>query len=275
MNKSEYLTDSLEKFVKHMRQERLSEKTIDSYCAIVEKAALIDSRLYRLSNIQIQDFILESASASAQDLKINALKKFYKVNHPEKRIKVFIRPRKDKKLIHVLTKQEALSIIDSISHPKQKAIISGLYFHGLRISEIINLRYDEINRTEGILSIKQGKGRKDRNVPLNREWLTYLEQYYMKMNYGVMYSGNIFQPYSESSIRAIIKRQAKKLGINKNVYPHLLRDSYATHLHEQGIDIRDIQTILGHKKVTTTQKYVHVSKKHISSIKLNTNRIVA
>lgn len=275
MNKSEYLTLAIDNFVKFMKQERLSPRTIQAYCEVINKLSLVDSRLYRLSNVQIQNFILESASASAQDLKINALKKFYHINHPKKRIRVFIRPRKDKKVIDVLTRQESLALIDSITNIKQKAIISGLYFHGLRISEILTLRYSDINRNEGIILIRQGKGRKDRVVPLNGEWLTYLAEYYHSMKYKYIYTGNIFQPYSESSIRSIIKRHARQLGITKNVYPHLLRDSYATHLHEQEVSIRSIQSILGHQKMATTQKYVHVSKLHISAIKLKTERFIA
>lgn len=269
MEKSNYLTDAIEKYVKYMKMERLSVKTIRAYVSVVEKLSETDSRLYRLSNEQIQDFILTSKSGSSQNVKINALQKFFKVNHPEKRIKVFIRPRRERKLIEVLTKKEVWSIINSISHPKQKAIISGLYLGGLRISELLNLKYNHIDRDKGLIIIREGKGKKDRYVPLHKQWIKYLKQYARFAGHKKGFTGYIFRPYSESSVRAILKRKAKQLGIKKNVYPHLLRDCFATHLLQQGIDSRYIQEILGHERITTTQKYEHVASSDISQICLN------
>ena len=91
-----YLTDSKDKYVKYMKQKRFSESTIKQYLSYIDKLSNVDSRLYRLTNNQIQDYILESNSASSQNCKINALKLFFKLNNPEKKIKVFIRPKKEK-----------------------------------------------------------------------------------------------------------------------------------------------------------------------------------
>ena len=99
--KENYLTISIEKFVKHMKQKRFSNSTIIQYCGYVEKLSEIDSRLYRLTNNQIQDYILQSNSASSQNCKINALKLFFKINNPEKQIKVFTRPTKETKFIEL------------------------------------------------------------------------------------------------------------------------------------------------------------------------------
>jgi len=268
MNNSEYLTDSMNKFVKYMMQQRRSQNTIDQYSSIIYKISEIDSRLYRLTNEQIQDFILDAKSESAQNIRINALKKFYFVNHPKKRINVFVRPSLPNKLITPLTVDEVWKLIDSIKNVKQKAIITGIYLHGLRISEILAIKYQWIYRSEGIIRIREGKGKKDRKVPLNDEWLKYLYRYTKKENHEKFYSQPIFQPYSESSIRSLLKRKAKEVGITKNVHPHILRHSFAVHLLEQGVDIKYIQEILGHNDIRTTEKYLHVSTKAISSIKL-------
>lgn len=268
MKTNNYLTESIENLVRHMQLEKLSSKTINSYVNIIKKLAQKDSRIYRLSNKDIQEFILQSSSASAQNLKVNALKKFFYVNHPSRKVKAFIRPKIEKKIIEVLTQREAMAIINSISNPKQKAIISGLYFHGLRLNEILNLNYNDIDRERNILFIKNAKGKKDRLVPLHEKWIHDLIRYAKYAGHGRSYSGNIFMPYSESSVRSILKRKVKALKINKNVYPHLLRDSYATHLLEQGVDSRFIQKILGHTRITTTQKYMHVSSHYISNVKL-------
>jgi len=263
-----YLTDSKENFVRYMKQKRFSESTIKQYLSYIDKLSKIDSRLYRLTNKQIQDFILKSDSASSQNCKINSLKLFFRINNPDKRIKVFIRPKKEKKLIEVLTVSEVWKIIDSIKHVKQKAIISGIYLHGLRRSEILNLKYNNIDRERKLITIKQGKGRKDRFVPLNDIWLEYLLKYTINEDHKKGYDKPIFYPYSASSIYNIIKSKAKLVGINKRVYPHLLRDCFASHLLLQGIDTRFIQEILGHEKLETTQKYLHISATNISNISL-------
>lgn len=265
---SDYLTDSILNFVNYMKQRRFSGSTINQYLGYIEKITKIDSRIYRLTNNQIQSFILKSNSGSTQNCKINALKLFFKVNHPKRKIKVFIRPKSEKKLIEILTVNEMWSIIDSISHVKQKAIISGIYLHGLRRSEILNIRYENIDRERNLITIKQGKGKKDRFVPLNNEWLKFLAKYARTENHKKGYAKPIFYPYSVSSISNIIKSKAKQVGIKKRVYPHLLRDSFASHLLLQGIDTRFIQEILGHEKLETTQKYLHVSAINISKIAL-------
>lgn len=268
MKNEDYLTMAMEKLVRHMRLERLSKRTIESYTGIIMKLAKIDRRIYRLSDATIQDFILEARSCSSQNLRINALKKFFYVNHPARKVKAFIRPRKAKKLIEVLSQQEVMNIIRLITNPKQKAIISGLYFHGLRLNELLNLKYQHIDRSRGLLIVREGKGRKDRLVPLHADWLTYLAEFARSAGHGKGYEGYIFRPYSASSVRNILNRKARRLGILKNIYPHLLRDSYATHLLQQGIDTRFIQEILGHAKISTTQKYLHVSAINISEIAL-------
>lgn len=262
------LTLGINKYVKYMKQKGFSKSTIDQYCSYINKIAKIDSRLYRLSNNQIQDYILESKSFSSQNCKINALKLFFKINYPTKNIKVFIRPRKERKLIEILTIEEVWDIINSITHHKQKAIISGIYLHGLRRSEILNLRYENIDKSRNLLCIKSSKGKKDRFIPLNKTWLNHLEIYARKEGHKKGYDKPIFYPYSESSIYNIVKNKSKIVGIKKRVYPHLLRDCYASHLLEQGIDTRYIQEILGHEKLETTQKYLHVSAINISTISL-------
>lgn len=268
MENENYLTVALKNFVKHMRQERLSKRTIKMYVWVVEQLAKTDSRLYRLSNETIQDFILMADSGSAQNVRINALKKYFEVNHPDKKIKVFIRPRKERKLIEVMTQKEVLSIIAAIIHPKQKAIISGLYFHGFRLNELLNLKYQHIDREKNLILIRDGKGAKDRYVPLNEYWIEYLKSFARFACHKKGYEDYIFRPYSESSVRAVLKRKAAELGIKKKVYPHLLRDCYATHLLQQGIDTRFIQEILGHEDIKTTQKYLHISAVNISQIAL-------
>lgn len=265
---SNYLTENIQKYVKFMEQEGLCQNTINQYVSCIKKLTTIDTRLYRLTNNQIQNFILSSNSYSAQNCNINAIKKYYKYIHPNKRIKVFIRPKQPKVIKDILSINEVWKLINSIEHYKQKAIITGIYLHGLRISEISKLKYTDIDKENNHLIIRQGKGKKDRKVPLHNNWLEYLKIYAIKEKHTKGYDKPIFEPYSKSSIRAFINRHVIKTGITKKVYPHLLRDCYASHLLESGYDISIIQEILGHEKLETTRKYIHISGINISNVKL-------
>ncbi len=265
---SDYLTLSIDKYVRFMRQQRLSKNTIEIYVSMIRKLSLTDSRLYRLTNYQIQSFILDSNSEAAQNQKINAVKKYFKLIHPDKRINVYTRPKKSHKIQEILTQNEIKKVINSITHLKQKTIISGIYYHGLRISEILNLKYLDIDRNRGLIKIKQSKGKKDRLVPLCKEWIELLEKYAIQQNHRLGYDKPIFYPYCATSIRNVLNNHIEKCEINKKISPHRLRDSYASHLLEQGVDIRFIQEILGHVRVTTTQKYIKISAVNIVNVKL-------
>lgn len=268
MQNKDSMTDLMDKYVKYMRQKRYSIKTIEQYCSYINRLFEVESRIYRITNDQVQDFLLKAESESGQNCRISAIQLFFKVNFPKRRFNVFIRPRKSKKLIEILTVNEVWNIINSIQHIKQKAIISGIYLHGLRRSEILNLKYSDIDRKRNLLHVRESKGRKDRFVPLNEIWLKYLTVYAKSENHKKGYELPIFQPYSETSIYNIVKAKAKECQIIKNVYPHLLRDCYASHLLQQGIDTRFIQEILGHEKLETTQKYLHIAATDISKIAL-------
>lgn len=200
---------------------------------------------------------------------VSAWKLYLSIIHDKKlKYKGKYTPRKSKNIINILSVSEVWMIIDSIKHCKQKAIISGIYLHGLRISEALKLRYDDIDKSRGLLIIREGKGKKDRLVPLSSEWLVYLKEYVKENKHKKGYEKCIFEPYSTTSISNVLKSKAKKLGIKKRVYPHLLRDCYASHLLQQGIDATFIQEILGHSRLETTRKYLHISAVNISKIAL-------
>lgn len=179
------------------------------------------------------------------------------------------RPKREKKFPSVLTKQEIKDLFDAISNKKSKLIISLLYACGMRVSEITNLKIVNLDFEEKIGYIKQAKGKKDRifNIPIFLiEDLKNQSEKQKKFNQEHLFSGPKGK-LSERNIQKIVKKAKEKAGIKKEVHPHTLRHSFATHLLENGVDIRKIQELLGHADLSTTQIYTHISTQELKKIK--------
>lgn len=178
------------------------------------------------------------------------------------------RPKKDKKIPDVLTKQEIMELLNSISNKKSKLMLSMIYACGFRVSELTNLKVSDIHFEEKIGYARKAKGKKDRifNIPefLSQE-LKEQAELQKQNNQEFLFSG----PKGGLSVRNIekITRTAlAKTGIQKQVHPHTLRHSFATHLLEDGVDIRMIQTMLGHENLDTTAIYTHISSEQIKKV---------
>ncbi len=169
------------------------------------------------------------------------------------------------KLPIVLNRKEIQKLFEVTTNIKHKVVLALLYYAGLRLSEVRNLKWQNIDFERGLIHIKQAKGEKERIVFLHdrlRELLT---------GYGIRKSGTILYSerggrYNERTIQQIVKNASKKAGIKKRVTPHILRHSFATHLLEAGADIRYIQQLLGHKSLRTTQIYTHVANRNIKKL---------
>ncbi len=219
--------------------------------------------------VYLEHLVKKGYSKSAQNQHINAIKFYYeKFLEREKQYYYIDRPIKDKKLPVVLSKEEVQLLFKQIYNLKHKTILVLIYSCGLRISELINLRIKDIDNKRMLIQIRNSKGNKDRQVQLTDQILLLLRKYFTayKPNHYLI-NGLNKNTYSTASIQKIIKRAGLKAGINKNITPHTLRHSFATHLLEDGIDIRYIQTILGHSNIQTTQIYTHVSSQHLKNIK--------
>ena len=175
------------------------------------------------------------------------------------------RPKKEKNLPSVLTKDEIKSLIEAAQTRKSKLIIKFLYSTGLRVSELVNIKPEDLNLEEKTGIVRHGKGKKDRNIILPESLINEIREYIEKYQNHYLFSKD--KPLTTRNIQKIIKLAAKKAQINKKVTPHTLRHSYATHLLEQGTDIRLIQTLLGHENLNTTQIYTHVSTEELKKIK--------
>jgi integrase/recombinase XerD len=169
----------------------------------------------------------------------------------------------------VLSKEEVKLILTAHSNLKHKVMLSMIYSCGLRRSELLNLKFADIDSNRNIVIIRQSKGKKDRIAPLSPKILEMLREYYTACKPRVwLFEGNTKgEQYADQSLQSVLKLAVQKVGINKPVTLHWLRHSYATHLLESGTDLRYIQELLGHSSSKTTEIYTHVSTKNLQMIR--------
>ena len=177
-------------------------------------------------------------------------------------------PKIPKSLPSVLTKEEVRKLIEAAGSKKTRIIIELIYSAGLRVSECTNMKVDDIDFNENMISVKSGKGSKDRVTLLSPVTAAHLKKYILTLDKDEKYlfPGNN-GTLSPRNIQKIIQKTAKRAGIKKKTTPHTLRHSFATHLLENGTDIRLIQELLGHSSIATTELYTHISKKQLKSVK--------
>ncbi|MDO9096566.1 MAG: tyrosine-type recombinase/integrase [Candidatus Methanoperedens sp.] len=200
---------------------------------------------------------------------IKASLKFFYTDMLGKNMSLIKTPKTSKKLPIVLTHKEIKDLIDNTENIKHRLLIELLYSTGLRLSECINLQYCDLDLNDGTGWVRLGKGAKDRIFIVSEIFKKDLLDYIKKKNAGG--KGYIFsingRKMSSSGIQHAIKISAERAGIDKRVHVHTLRHSFATHLLENGVDIRKIQKLLGHSNLQTTQIYTQVSSEEIKKIK--------
>lgn len=208
-------------------------------------------------------------SASYQNQAINAIKFYYeRVQGGERKLYQLERPLREKKLPTVLAVEEIQDMIKVTDNLKHKAMIMLCYSAGLRLSELLNLRMADVDSKRMQVCIKSGKGKKDRYTLLSEKLLPLLREYYTQYKPNeYVFEGSNGGPYSERSVQAVVQEALHKAKIGKHASVHTLRHSFATHLLENGTDLRYIQSLLGHGSSKTTEIYAHVTSKALSGIK--------
>lgn len=178
------------------------------------------------------------------------------------------RPRKDEKLPEVISKKEVQEMINKTYNLKHQCIISLLYSAGLRRGELLNLKISDIDSKRMTVRVEQAKANKDRYSILSEKLLLKLRLYFKEYRPNkYLFEGKVGYPYSGRSVVKIVRKAAQAAHINKNVRPHTLRHSFATHLLESGTDLRYIQILLGHNSTKTTEVYTHVATNTFKTIK--------
>jgi len=251
---------------------RYAKNTEDSYVAQIEKFLKhfgpVATKPSEISEKQIIEYLRNIPNTASHRAALCAIKFFYKeVGHQPKKLDRVEYPRKQNKLPVVYSQEEIQRLFDACENLKHKVILSIFYSTGMRISELLNLKWEDIDRSRKIITIVQGKGAKDRQVMLSPDLIPLLEKYwkeYKSVEYVL--NGQFELKYSETSVSSVLKQLARKAGIKKRIYPHLLRHCAFTHMVEAGTDINLVQRLAGHKSVKTTGIYLHISHNRISSI---------
>jgi site-specific recombinase XerD len=176
-----------------------------------------------------------------------------------------------RKLPEVLTMEDVWKLITAASNLKHRMILMTAYSAGLRAGEVINLKPEHIDSKRMLIKVEAGKGKKDRYTLLSKRLLAELRSYYRKYHptsylFPSSFGKKKDRPLSYETIRAVYEKARKKAGIKRGIGIHTLRHSFATHLLEAGYDIRKIQILLGHARLSTTIIYLHVSRETLSKV---------
>ncbi len=250
-----------------MRIRNYSERTVKSYlCSIEQISHYFNLPPGKITLSQLKTYLYhlineEQSSVSRINQSISAWKILQQDILGRKWENVRIkRPRPKKKLPVVLSTSEAQTLINTPRNLKHRMILTLAYTTGVRRNELLNITLKDIDRHRGVIKI-MGKGNKQREVPMSHNLLLLLTEYYKRYQSSVfLFEGNVSGlPYSASSMASIVKDAALKSGIKKNVSPHVLRHSFATHMLERGVNLKRVQLLMGHSSMKTTSIYLHLA----------------
>jgi len=290
MNWNKYIKD----YQSYLRIERgLSKNTIENYGFDIERLCLfLDTNQIEVSPIKISDetvqqfiySVSKEVNPRSQARIISGLKSFfnylvfedYRTDNPLELIET---PKTGRKLPDTLAVQEIDSLIAAIDlstneGERNRAMLETLYGCGLRVSELVSLKISDLFFEEGFIKIN-GKGNKERFVPIGKLTQKYMEIYQKEIRINLtikkgcedtLFLNRRGNQLTRAMIFTIIKDLAVKVNLNKNISPHTLRHSFATHLLENGADLRSIQLMLGHESITTTEIYVHLDRSFLKEV---------
>ena len=272
------INNLLSVFEQRLRMQRYSDASIRNYKSAVDNFLRVASKKYQkpeeLDGDRIEKYVFwlietKNISASYQRMVVASIDKFYRlVLNIQLPIKHLYPTRKEHHLPEYLNKEEVKRLITSTDNLKHQCILEMLYSGGLRLSELLNIKIEDVDSNDMIIHIHMAKGKKDRKVMLSEVLLSDLRAYFKQYKpQEFLFEGQKKEQYSAKSVQNVVRQAAQKAGIKKHVTPHTLRHSFATHLLKNGTDIRFIQELLGHQSVKTTEMYTHIADISKSSIK--------
>lgn len=252
---------------REMRIRNYSERTISSYLHMLQSVC----RYYklppgRISNEQFKDYLYYlTDSVQCSVSMVNQAISVWKILQQDilgrkwEEMKVR-RPRHEKRLPEVLSRQEAIALINAPANIKHRAILTLAYTTGARMNEVLSLTLKDIDRHRKVIRLK-GKGNKDREVFMPDQLLELLEAYYREYRPSSFLFESYIKDkrYSARSFEVIVKKAALQSDIKKNVSPHVLRHSFATHMLEKGVNLKRVQLLMGHNSMKTTSIYLHLA----------------
>jgi len=285
------LNDLIDQFINYMRIERgVSNNTIEAYSRdLKEFADFIGKKTLPLSKVDIHilteyiTYLNKRISKRSLARNISAIRTFFKFlvlegiieENPARLLEI---PKVSRKLPGILNEHEIELLLNQPSPTtpigiRDRAMLELLYASGLRVSELVSLKLNNVNLRIGYIKV-MGKGSKERFVPIGEKAITALKTYMSsaraKFDKGrrslYLFLNSRGKPFSRQGFWKLLKSYAKKAGINKKITPHIIRHSFATHLLQNGADLRSVQMMLGHSDISTTQIYTHIDRTYLKEV---------
>lgn len=271
------MEESLKGVVERFRQEIMiagySERTIKMYVLYVEAVLeAVNKEPQKIDRGDMVSFLAKMKERGSSNATLGLVhaalsfffKNFLKLDTMEE-IKI---PKKAKHLPVVLTKDEVRDLLKATKLGRNRLLLQFIYSSGVRVSEAVDMKADYVNLKERLGKVKSGKGDKDRIIILSKNWCRLAKKYLdrKKVKSPFLFSKKNGKPLSPDTVQRVVRAAAKRAGIQKEVTPHTLRHSFATHLLEAGVNIRNIQELLGHSNLNTTQIYTHVSTEQLKKV---------
>ena len=280
--------DTISQYLEYLELEKgLALNTIEAYRRDLYSFADTIETLEKIDRLQINSYIRslkeKNLAPTSVIRKVASLRGFFKWANSMSIIEknpasTLEQPKVPQRLPKVISLKEIEEILHSDLSPLQAVIIELLYSSGLRVSELANLKISDIDRSSKYIRCF-GKGSKERIIPIGKKALESLEKYIPERDLLIKRFNLSTKKLLINADGRFINRQdiynlihKKGKEINKNISPHTLRHSFATHLLENGADLRVVQELLGHSDVSTTQLYTHISKKRLKEVYFNINK---
>jgi integrase/recombinase XerD len=273
------MTALRKRMLEELQRRNYSPTTIRCYLRVVEDFARhFGTRPDRLTQQHMREYQLHlilgrKLEASTVGLHIAALRFFFGKTLRRQYSKLDLPyPKRPKRLPTVLSQDEVARLIDSANNLLDYAMLMTLYATGMRRAELVGLKAADIDSERMIVHIRQGKGKRDRDVPLTPKLLKTLREYWRWMKPktylfpGMVDNWRADKPLTPKCVWSAVQDAAKRAGITKRVSPHTMRHSWATHLLENGTDLRTIQMLLGHADLRATSVYLHLSRRHLQAV---------
>ena len=273
------MTDLRKRMLEELQRRNYSPTTIRYYLRVVENfACYFGKRPDRLTQDHIREYQVyllqeRKLQAGTVGLHIAALRFFFVKTLRRPYLQLDLpSPKRPKRLPTVLSADEVARLIESANNLLDYAMLMTLYATGVRRAELSRLKVEDIDSQRMIVHIRQGKGNRDRDVPLTPKLLKTLREYWQWMKPktylfpGMVNNWRADKPLTPKCVWSAVQDAAKRAGITKRVSPHTLRHSWATHLLENGTDLRTIQMLMGHADLRATSVYLHLSRRHLQAV---------
>lgn len=267
-NLQENMDYKIKQFETELKIRGFSKRTVESYVCDLQKYFKFNTQNPKLTTVQdIKDYMAymmvdKNLSPASVSKALSSMRFYFEELFDMDLFRRIKYPKQEKKIPRALLKEEVQALIDNTKNPKHRLLLKLLYSSGLRVGECVKLKFQDIDIEQGVGTLRQGKGNKDRNIIISKTIKEDLAKI-GETGYIFTYRG---KPISVRQVQYVLKYVAKKAGIKKRVHPHLLRSSFATHLLDAGTNIRIIQELLGHSSIMSTERYTKVSYEQIKKV---------